>query len=177
MSLIVDEKALSATNSPQILTGSNPLNRVPTFYGLGWNVSYDEEGRLHLGRSGAFALGEQQPCHWSRRNACAFSPTLTRLAIAEGLGFTFTDIALYGKATQQWLALFKKMFSNPAALGVLLGTDYSQAPASQTPALPVSAYVGTYTNKFFGDIQITEEGDRLAIVEGPRKFDSPIKAL
>jgi hypothetical protein len=46
-----------------------------------------------------------------------------------------------------------------------------------TPALPVSAYVGTYTNKFIGDIQIIEEGDRLAIVEGPRKFDSPIKAL
>src|SRR6202011_164397 len=45
---IVDEKALSVTRSPQMLTGFNPLNGLPTFYGLGWNVSYDEEGRLRL---------------------------------------------------------------------------------------------------------------------------------
>jgi CubicO group peptidase (beta-lactamase class C family) len=31
---IVDEKALSATHLPQILTGFNPLNGLPTFYGL-----------------------------------------------------------------------------------------------------------------------------------------------
>src|SRR5437763_5796503 len=54
---IVDEKALTETHHPQILTGFNPDRRLPGTYGLGWNVSYDEQGRLRLNHSGAFALG------------------------------------------------------------------------------------------------------------------------
>ena len=47
-------------------------------------------------------------------------------------------------------------------------------PASPTPALANSAYVGTYTNNLFGDIQIKEEGDGLAIVEGPARLIFPL---
>src|SRR5438094_7458476 len=54
---IVDEKALIETHHPNMLTGFNPFTGLPSFYGLGWNVSYDEQGRLHLNHSGAFALG------------------------------------------------------------------------------------------------------------------------
>src|SRR5437868_12218348 len=54
---IVDEKALAETHHPQILIGFNPATGLPSFYGLGWNVSYDQEGRLRLNHSGAFALG------------------------------------------------------------------------------------------------------------------------
>jgi CubicO group peptidase (beta-lactamase class C family) len=54
---IVDEKSLTETHHPQIRTGFNPFTQLPTFYGLGWNVSYDPEGRLRLNHSGAFGLG------------------------------------------------------------------------------------------------------------------------
>src|SRR6266404_2478530 len=54
---IVDEKALAETHHPHMLTGFSPFTGLPGFYGLGWNVSYDQEGRLHLSHSGAFALG------------------------------------------------------------------------------------------------------------------------
>ena len=43
------------------------------------------------------------------------------------------------------------------------------------PHLANSSYTGTYTNSFFGDIQIVEEGEGLAIVEGPRKLTFPLK--
>src|SRR5947199_967487 len=43
---VVDEKALAETHHPHILTGFNPFTQLPTFYGLGWNVSYEPEGRL-----------------------------------------------------------------------------------------------------------------------------------
>src|SRR5437868_11577964 len=36
---IVDEKALIEARRPHMLTGYNPFTGVPTFYGLGWNVS------------------------------------------------------------------------------------------------------------------------------------------
>jgi CubicO group peptidase (beta-lactamase class C family) len=54
---IVDEKALVETHYPNMLTGFSPFTGLPGFYGLGWNVSYDEQGRLRLNHSGAFALG------------------------------------------------------------------------------------------------------------------------
>jgi CubicO group peptidase (beta-lactamase class C family) len=174
---IVDAKALSVTHSPQLLTGFNPLNGLPTFYGLGWNVSYDEEGRLHLGHSGAFALGAATAVLLvpSEHLGVVVLTNAYPVGVAEGLAFTFTDFALHGKATQDWLSLFNKVFSNPATLGVFLGTDYSKPPALPAPALATSAYVGTYTNNFFGDIQIIEQGGGLAIVEGPHKLTFPLK--
>src|ERR1700731_2679868 len=54
---IVDEKALAETHSPQILMWFDPLNGLPMFYGLGWIVSYDTEGRLHLWHTGIFTTG------------------------------------------------------------------------------------------------------------------------
>ena len=38
-------------------TGFNPFTNMPSFYGLGWNVSYDQQGRLRLNHSGGFDLG------------------------------------------------------------------------------------------------------------------------
>jgi len=168
---IVDGKALATARSPQILKGFSPLNGLPEFYGLGWDIKYDKEGRLRLSHSGAFALGAATTVQLipSEHLGVVVLTNAYPIGLAEGLAFTFTDVALYGKATQDWFALFKKVFSDPAAPGVSLGTDYLKWPASPTPALATSAYVGTYTNDFFGDIQIIEEGDRLAIVEGPHK--------
>src|SRR6266436_5848840 len=54
---VVDKDALAQTHHPHMLTGFNPFTQLPIFYGLGWNVSYDPEGRLRLNHSGAFGLG------------------------------------------------------------------------------------------------------------------------
>jgi hypothetical protein len=93
---------------------------------------------------------------------------------AEGLGATFMDLALYGKPTRDWLAFFKQIFSDPAVIGTFLGFDYSKPPASPTPASPNGAYVGTYSNDFFGDIQVIEKDGGLAIIEGPRPMTFPM---
>ena len=84
-------------------------------------------------------------------------------------------MALYGKPTQDWLVLFKQGFSNPAAIGTVLGFDYSKPPASPSPASKNSAYLGRYTNDFFGDISIIEKDSGLAIVQGPKKKTFPMK--
>jgi CubicO group peptidase (beta-lactamase class C family) len=174
---LVDEKALSETHLPQMLTGFSPLTGLPSFYGLGWNVSYDTEGRLRLGHSGAFALGAGTAVLLvpSEHLGIVVLTNGSPVGVAEGLTFTFTDIALYGKATQDWFALFKQVFSNPAAIGVEMGADYSKPPASPTSALANNAYLGTYNNHFFGDIQVIEEGDGLAIIEGPNKLTFPLQ--
>jgi CubicO group peptidase (beta-lactamase class C family) len=174
---IVDKNALAAAHSPQILTGFSPLTGLPTFYGLGWNVNYDGEGRLRLGHSGAFALGTATTVLLvpSEQLGIVVLTNAYPVGVAEGLAFTFADLALYGKVTQDWLPLFKQRFLDPATAGITLGIDYSKPPASPTPELANNAYLGTYTNKFFGDIQIVEQGDGLAIVEGPHPWTFPLK--
>jgi CubicO group peptidase (beta-lactamase class C family) len=173
---IVDSKALTESHAPQMLTGFSPLDGLPNFYGLGWNVSYDQEGRLRVGHSGAFALGAATNVLLvpSERLGIVVLTNAYPIGVAEGIANTFADVALHGQATRDWLALFKQVFSDPAALGEFPGTDYSKPPASAAPALANSAYVGRYTNNFFGDIEITGAANGLAIVEGPKKLLFPL---
>ena len=174
---LIDAKALSDTRSPEMLTGFSPLSGLPAFYGLGWNVNYDEQGRLRLGHSGAFALGAATTVLLvpSQQLGIVVLTNAYPIGVAEGVAFTFTDLALNGKATQDWLPLFKKLFSNPAAAGLDVGADYSRPPASPAPALANGAYVGSYLNNYFGEIQIIEANGGLAIVEGPQKLSFPLK--
>ena len=174
---IVDEKALAETHHPQILTGFNPFTGLPGFYGLGWNVSYDEQGRLRLNHSGAFALGAATHVNLvpAEQLGIVVLTNAYPVGLAEAFGTTFVDTALYGKPTQDWLAIFKQLFSNPAAIGTFPGFDYSKPPASPAPSLKNSAYVGRFTNDFFGDISIVEKDGGLAIVQGPKNKTFPMR--
>jgi CubicO group peptidase (beta-lactamase class C family) len=173
---IVDGNALAETHRPQMLTGFSPFTGLPGFYGLGWNVSYDQEGRLRLSHSGAFALGAATHVNLvpGEQLGIVVLTNAYPIGVAEGLGTTFLDIALYGKPTQDWLAIFKQVFSNPAAIGTVPGFDYSKPPASPAPALKNDAYVGRYANDFFGDTSIIEKDGALAIVQGPKSKTFPM---
>src|SRR5256886_2888079 len=174
---VVDNDALVETHHPQMLTGFNPFTQLPTFYGLGWNVGYDPEGRLRLNHSGAFGLGAATYVNLvpGEQLGIVVLTNAYPLGIAEALGTTFLDIALYGKPTQDWFALFKQVYSNPAAIGTVLGFDYSKPLASSASPLKNSAYVGRYTNDFFGDISIVEKDGGLVIVQGPKNKTFPMK--
>src|SRR5947207_2105775 len=174
---IVDENALAETHHPHMLTGFNPFTQMPTFYGLGWNVSYDQEGRLRLNHSGAFGLGAATYVNLvpNEQLGIVVLTNAYPIGVAEALGTTFLDFALYGKPTQDWFALFKQVYSNPAAIGTVLGFDHSKPPASPAPVLKNNAYVGRYANDFFGEISIVEKDSGLAIVEGPKSKTLPMK--
>jgi len=174
---IVDEKALAETHHPHMLTGFNPFTRLPTFYGLGWNVSYDQQGRLRLNHSGAFDLGVATYVNLvpDEQLGIAVLTNAYPIGLAEALATTFLDIALYGNPTQDWFTLFKQVYSNPAATGTVLGFDYSKSPATHTPPLKNEAYISSYANNFFGDISIIEKADGLAIVLGPTKMTFAMK--
>ena len=174
---VVNEKALAETHHPEMLTGFNPFTGMPTFYGLGWNVSYDEQGRLRLNHSGGFGLGAATYVNLvpAEQLGIVVLTNAHPMGLAEALGTIFVDTALYGKPTQDWVALYKQMFSNPAASGTFPGYDYSKSPASPAPALKNDAYLGKYTNDFFGDISIIEKDNGLAIVQGPKKMTFAMK--
>src|SRR5256714_2201968 len=118
---IVNEKALGETHHPHMLTGFNPFTQLPTFYGLGWNVGYDQQGRLRLNHSGAFDLGAATYVNLVPAEQLGIV-VLTNgypTGFAEGLGTIFVDLALYGSSTQDWFTLFKQLYSNPATTGTV----------------------------------------------------------
>ncbi|HEY2047673.1 MAG TPA: alpha/beta fold hydrolase, partial [Candidatus Udaeobacter sp.] len=174
---IVSEKPLAETHHPHMLTGFNPFTNMPSFYGLGWNVSYDEQGRLRLNHSGGFDLGVATYVNLIPAEQLGIV-VLTNgypMGIPEALGTIFSDIALYGQPTQDWFPLYKQRFSDPATTGTVLGHNYSKSSASPAPALKNGAYLGKYANDLFGDIAIVEKDGGLAIVEGPKKLTFPLK--
>jgi len=173
---IVDEKALVETHHPAMLTQFNPFNGLPGFYGLGMNVNYDERGRLRLGHSGGFAQGAGTNVSMvpSEELGVIVLTNCPPIGVAEGLATAFTDVALNGKQSRDWLAIFKKFLADPAAIGVFEGFDYSKKPTALAPAASNIAYVGSYKNNFFGDLEIVERGGGLAIVLGPQKMTVPM---
>ena len=173
---IVSEKPLAETHHPHMLTGFNPFTNMPSFYGLGWNVSYDQQGRLRLNHSGAFDLGVATYVNLipAEQLGIVVLSNGYPMGIPEALGTIFSDIALYGNPTQDWFPLYKQRFSDPATTGTVLGFDYSKPPASIAPALKNASYLGKYANDFFGDIAIVEKDRGLAIVEGPKKLTFPL---
>lgn len=173
---VVDAKALAETHAPQARSGTNHLTGAPTFYGLGWNVSYDAEGRLRLSHSGAFAMGASTAVSLvpAEHLGVIVLVNAAPVGVAETLAFSFMDQALYGRQTQDWGALFAKVFADPASLGVFPGVDYSKPPAKPSPALAEAAYLGTYANDYFGDFRVIDQAGRLAILPGPDKTASPL---
>jgi hypothetical protein len=143
---------------------------LPQFYGLGWNVGYSEDGRLKLSHSGGFELGAGTNVNMSPSDQLGVvvltngSPT----GVAEGLTAEFLDLAMYGKATQEWLKLYTGRFAEMAA--AQQGADNSKPPASPSPAAGNDAYLGTYRNDFFGEIAVVEKDGGLAIVQGPKNL-------
>src|SRR5436305_7030420 len=118
---IVDEKAMAETHHPHMLTGFNPFTQLPTFYGLGWNVSYDQEGRLRLNHSGAFGLGAATYVNLVPNEQLGIVVLITAypLSIAAALRTTMLDIALDGKSTQDSYPLLKTVYSYPGTIATV----------------------------------------------------------
>lgn len=173
---VITEQPLVTTHQPQQLRGFSPFSGLPSFDGLGWDLSYDAQGRLRLSHSGGFALGAGTNVALvpAEQLAIVTLDNGTANGVSEALNQIFMDTALYGKPTQDWLPMYKQVFSNPATLGIVKGADYSKPPATPTDALKNEAYLGTFTNDFYGDIAIIEKDGGLAIVEGPNKMTFPL---
>ena len=165
---IVKANVLLETYHPEMLTQFNPFNKLPGFYGLGMNVSYDDRGRLRLGHSGGFAMGAATNITLipSEELGVVVLTNAAPVGVPEGLATAFVDLALTGKQSRDWLAFFKQVFQNPAVVGLLKGFDYSKPPAMPTAAAANAAYLGKYANNFFGPMEIKDNNGGLLSCSG-----------
>ncbi|HET7716475.1 MAG TPA: serine hydrolase [Bauldia sp.] len=161
---IVDAEALAETHRPQIVRGHDRQGR-PMFYGLGWNVDYTADGELKLTHAGAFFVGARTqvallPAH---RIGVVVLANAFPTGAPEAIIASFLDVLLKGEPAEDYLTLYEQFFAS------LIPAVKYDTPSQSSSALPGAAYVGRYTNDYYGDAEIVADGAGLTLIIGPGK--------
>uniref|UniRef100_B8HV34 Beta-lactamase n=1 Tax=Cyanothece sp. (strain PCC 7425 / ATCC 29141) TaxID=395961 RepID=B8HV34_CYAP4 len=166
--------ALEETHRPQVISGYSAMTNRPSFYGLGWGVNYDDQGQLRLSHSGAFNLGAATKVYLlpAADLGIAVLTNSSPIGLPETIAESFADLVIAGRVQRDWAALFKQAF---AAMITPQSTDYRKPPTPATPALPPSAYLGSYRNDYAGEIAIISQNGKLLLQFGPRKTTYPLR--
>ncbi|MGW3622127.1 serine hydrolase [Streptomyces sp. NPDC000880] len=170
---IIDAESLEHTHLPETLSQppAAPAGRTG-FYGLGWNVSYDDQGRLRLSHSGAFALGANTNVTMlpGEKLGIVVLTNGQPVGMADAVALDFFDIAQNGKPTADWLPLVAGIYEQEEQ-AAKSPTNYGDPPANPKPARADGAYTGTYESAYYGKLVVTagQEGqDGLTLQLGPK---------
>lgn len=176
---VVDPDALGVTHIPHAVSGPPATPGARTrFYGLGWNVSYDDHARLLLGHSGAFNLGAATAVSMlpgEQMGIVALTNGRPQ-GIPEAICAAFLDAAQNGAPTVDWLGftagVFQKIDESEKPK-----VDYAQVPGQPRPARGNDFYTGSYTNSYYGPLKVTVENGGLSMELGPagRTTTFPLK--
>ncbi len=166
---IIEEEALDLTHHPESVASPAhaPAGRTG-FYGLGWNVAYDDEGRLRLSHTGAFELGAHTNVTMlpGERLGIVVLTNGAPVGVADAVSLDFFETAQNGEPSRDWVPLLDGIYQQQADAD-RSPTDYAKKPADAAPAKADSAYTGTYTNAYYGRLTVAEEGGGLVLRLGP----------
>jgi len=174
---VIDAAALNQTRVPHSVS-SPPLASAgePGFYGLGWNVRYDELGRLRLNHSGGFELGAATSVTLmpSERLGIVVLTNGQPIGVPEAVSAAFFDMAQNGRQTVDWLPFYRKVVQAATLTGIS-PTNYAKPPKNATPAKADDAYTGTYANDYYGPLTVTsDDRGHLSMTLGPDKMSFPL---
>ena len=174
---VIAAAALSETHSPQIVTGFDPQAGRLVSYGLGWNVNVERGGRIFWKHSGGFDLGVRTEVAFlpSEEIAIAVLSNAGPTGIPEGITESFFDLLLDGKLSRNWVEFANRMFDEEAKREHGNETDYRHPPSQVTPPASFAAYTGTFSDPFFGLIEIADESGTLTLTMGPKKMPFPMR--
>ena len=171
---LINANALAETHKPQICRvppDPQKSNECPggQNYGLGWNVGSTPDGHLEISHSGAFFLGASTAVYIipeERIGVLALTNSMP-VGLPEAICLTFLDYLHSGKQQRDYLQLVGHVMSQMMAD---TQTNYATLPLPKTPtaAKPLTGYVGTYTNEYFGTLEVSVQNDRLILRLPPR---------
>jgi CubicO group peptidase (beta-lactamase class C family) len=176
---LIAAEALAETHRPQMVNNvpQNPAKDRAGSYGLGWNVGYDDGGRVRWSHSGGFDLGAATEVALLPAEGLGIV-VLTNAApifVPESISASFFDLALSGKVQRDWLAAYTQHLGGSFKQYDGRGRDYSHPPAQKAPPLAAEAYAGTYQNDFFGDAEVVAKEGALVLRLGPDKPPFPLQ--
>ena len=167
---LVKAAPLDETHRPQIVSTpvENPMVDRPAFYGLGWGVSYDEQGRIRWSHSGGFNLGAATCVNLLPIEQIGIVALTNSqpIGVPEAVCRSCLELLLTGKVERDWFALFKPLLVKAMAPDYGTAVDYSKPPTPQSPPLSAAAYLGNYHSELFGTI-VTDAG--LVLKLGPKQ--------
>jgi CubicO group peptidase (beta-lactamase class C family) len=167
---VIPAEQLERTHLPEIVSGPPraPAGRA-SFYGLGWNVSYDDQGRLRLSHSGAFELGANTNVTMlpGEQLGLVVLTNGAPVGLADSVALDFFDIAQYGEPTTDWLSLVDEVYQQQLQAD-RSPTDYTKPPRNAAPARPDDTYTGTYENDYYGPLTVTAANGELTMSLGPK---------
>ncbi|MBI3226857.1 MAG: serine hydrolase [Mycolicibacterium cosmeticum] len=166
---VIDPKALLPALTPQILS-SPPAEAAMRsgFYGFGFNIGTTSASRTQLSHSGAFQLGAGTNILLlpSADVGIVALTNGTISGIPETLTAEFADLVQFGEVREDWYKLYTgAMLPMSDPVGSLVG---QKPPANPEPAQPLSAYVGSYRNDYWGPATVVEKDGKLVLSMGPR---------
>jgi CubicO group peptidase (beta-lactamase class C family) len=166
---VVDAKALLPAVTPQIVSSraTEPAMRSG-FYGFGFNVSPTSAARMQLSHSGGFELGAGTNLVVlpSADVAIIALTNATPSGVPEALNAQFADLVQFGEVREDWLPLYQALLApDEVPAGSLVGKT---PPADPAPAAPLSSYVGTYNNDYWGPARVTEADGKLTLALGSK---------
>lgn len=161
-------EALLAAMSPQAFSAPpHAIDARAGFYGYGFNVTTEANGRTVMGHSGAFVLGGATNMRIvpSADLGIVVLTNAGPVGAAEAIATQFIDIAQYGQATRDWYAGLNPLLAGyQSPVGDLAG---QQPPADPAPARPLADYAGSFDNAYFGPARIEASDSGLVLVLGP----------
>ncbi len=163
-------ETLEQTHAPVMLTSkSGP----PSFYGMGWGVTYDG-GHTFLKHSGGFNLGirSQVALLPDEKIGIVVLTNASPSGFPEAITQTFFDLYL-GKDLER--GLVEKF--NQKWLDHMVEPEKSYVATQEFSSLPLRDYVGRYQNDYFGEVEIKKKGKKLVLMIGPEKRMFPLRHL
>ncbi|MGH7249185.1 MAG: serine hydrolase domain-containing protein, partial [Pseudomonadota bacterium] len=116
---IVAAQPLDEIHRPQIVRTlpKNPAVDHAGFYGLGWNIDYDAEGRVHWSHSGGFDLGAATSVSVlpAQELGIVVLTNAQPIGVPEALSRSFFDVVLTGKVEKDWLSLYGQLMATALA--------------------------------------------------------------
>jgi CubicO group peptidase (beta-lactamase class C family) len=165
---LIDAAAIAQTHLPLMQRGKS-VDGGWSFYGLGWNVEYGRYGEL-WNHAGAFSTGARTVASLipAEQLGIAVLSNAFPTGVPDGLADTFFDVVLTGKPTRDWVATWNNLYGQLFGPAIEAAVErYGTPPAAPLPALPLSAYAGTYANPYIGEALVAEKDGRLEIRLGP----------
>jgi CubicO group peptidase (beta-lactamase class C family) len=174
---LVNAEALAETHRAQVCRNAvDPAkpNECPggQYYGLGWDVSTNAQGHAQVSHSGAFFLGAATAVYLipDEHLGVLALTNGSPVGLAESICLQFLDLVHNGQQQRDYLALAGGLFKQMIAETQDASPDYGILPAAKNPApaRPLATYAGTYTNQYFGNLEVSVAGDRLILRLPPR---------
>ncbi|TYC75644.1 serine hydrolase [Stappia sp. BW2] len=173
--LIAPEALLPALSPQSFSDRPQSPDARSGFYGYGFNVGTDPSGRVRIGHSGAFLLGAGT-CFAMIPSLDLGIVVLTNAApvgAAEAIAASFTDLAQLGYITRDWYAGYSSRFEGfYTKLGRTVGQE---RPADAAPTPSQDRLTGTYSNPYFGEVEVKAEGENVVLTVGPKQMQFPLQ--